>query len=260
LVFTISDKEQFSMRHKIKVLTAAGALTLIVPAAASGHVSVHPNIVPAGANATLDIRVPNEMDNARTTKLQVKFPPGFIGVATEPPPGWTSKVLTSKLAKPVQTDEGPIDTQVSEVQWTAGPGAGIAPGGFANFAIAVALPGRAGQVLTFKTVQTYSNGKVVRWIGAPSSDQPAPTIDVTAKGGFLQDLAGGEAGPGPVPASASPATKAAAPAATRTVVEKQSASKILAVIALIVGLLGLAAGAAGLATARRAHGGGQTAT
>ena len=242
-----------------RIALAALAAALLVPAAASAHVSVHPNAVPAGANATLDIRVPNEMDNAKTTKLQVQFPPGFIGVATQPPPGWTSKVQTSKLAKPVQTDDGPIDTQVSEVDWTAGSGAGIPAGQFANFPISVALPGRPGQTLTFKTVQTYSNGKVARWIGAPDSDQPAPTIDVTAKGGVLQDVAGGEAGPGPLPATATAGSKTATPVATRTVVEKQSANNTLAVIALIVGLLGLAAGATGLVVARRARGGQRTA-
>jgi len=241
----------------MKRITAALAAVaaLCAPAAAGAHVSVHPNAVPAGANATLDIRVPNEMDNATTTKLQVRFPPGFIGVSTQPPPGWTSKVTTSKLAKPVQTDDGPIDTQVSEVDWTAGKGAGIPAGQFANFPISVALPGHAGQTLTFKTLQTYSNGDVVRWIGTPDSDQPAPTIAVTAKGGVLQDVAGGEAGPGPLPAAAATAAKGSAPVATRTVVEKQSSGTTLAIIALIAGLLGLAAGGAGLVVARHARGG-----
>jgi periplasmic copper chaperone A len=233
---------------------------LAAPSAAAAHVSVHPNAVPAGANATLDIRVPNETDNATTTKIQVKFPPGFIGVATQPPPGWSAKVLTSKLAKPVQTDDGPIDTQVSEVDWTARGGAGIKPGEFANFPISVALPGKAGDVLTFKTVQTYSNGQVARWIGAPDADQPAPTIDVTPKGGVIQDVAGGEAGPGPLPAADSTGgSKSAAPAATRTVVEKQSSDDTLAIVALVVGLLGLGVGAAGLVAARRARGGARAA-
>jgi uncharacterized protein len=98
-------------------------------------------------------------------------------------------------------------------------------------------------------VQTYSDGKVVRWIGPPNADEPAPTIDVTAKGGVLQDVAGGEAGPGALPATA--VAKSATPAATRTIVEKQSSNKTLAIAALIVGLLGLAAGAAGLVVARR---------
>lgn len=237
---------------KRTAIPAVVAAALIAPTAAAAHVSVHPNAVPAGANATLDIRVPTESDTAKTTKLQVKFPPGFIGVSTQPPPGWTAKVLTAKLAEPVQTDDGPIDTEVSEVDWTASSSAGIPPGQFANFPISVALPGHAGQVLTFKTVQTYSDGKVVRWIGPPNSDQPAPTIDVTAKGGVLQDVAGGEAGPGPLPA-ATP-SKTATPAVTRTVIEKQSSSSTLAIIALIIGALGLAAGAAGLAVARRPKG------
>jgi uncharacterized protein len=238
-------------------VVAAGAL--VAPAVAGAHVSIHPNAIPAGANATLDIRVPNEMDNATTTRLQVKFPNGFIGVSTEPPPGWTAKVQTSKLAKPVQTDDGPIDTQVSEVDWTARSGAGIKPGEFANFPISVALPGKAGDILTFKALQTYSNGQVVRWIGAPDSDQPAPTIDVTAKGGVLQDVAGGEAGPGPLASASGSGAAKAAPAAPRTVVEKQSSDDTLAIIALIVGVLGLAAGGAGLLVARRARGGARTA-
>jgi uncharacterized protein len=246
------------MKRAALTLAAAGAL--LAPAAASAHVSLHPNAIPAGANATLDIRVPNEMDNATTTKLQVRFPDGFIGVSTQPPPGWTAKVQTSKLAKPVQTDDGPIDTQVSEVEWTAGSGRGIKPAEFANFPISVAMPGKAGDVLTFKALQTYSNGQVVRWIGAPDSDQPAPTVDITPKGGVIQDVAGSEAGPGPLPSTMASGSKAAAPAATRTVVEKQSSDDALAIVALIVGLLGLAAGAAGLVIARRARGSANTAT
>jgi uncharacterized protein len=246
-------------RYLLSAAAPAAALTLLaVPAPAGAHVSVHPNAVPAGANVALDIRVPNELDNAKTTRIQVKLPPGFIEVATQPPPGWTSKVLTSKLAKPVQTDDGPVDTEVSEVDWNATAGAGIPPGGFASFPISVALPGRAGQQLTFKTVQTYSNGKVVRWIGPPAADQPAPWIDVTAKGGVVQDVAGGEAGPGALPAAAAGA-QAATTAASRTVVEKQSSNHTLAIIALVVGLLGLAAGAAGLIVARRTRGGTPTA-
>lgn len=236
------------MRRTTIAVSVAAALAL--PASAEAHVSVHPNAVPVGANATLDIRVPNETDNAKTTKLQVQFPPGFLDVSTQPPPGWSSRVVTTKLATPVKTDEGTVDTQVSQVVWTAPKGRGITPGQFANFPIAVLIPGRAGQVLTFKTVQTYSNGHVVRWIGAPDSDSPAPTIDLTAKGGDLRDVAGGEAGPGPLPTSApAGATK---PTATVTrVVEKQGSDKTLAIVALIVGALGLALGGAALLAARR---------
>jgi periplasmic copper chaperone A len=239
--------ERTSMRRTLLLLLPVAGLAL--PAAAQAHISIHPNAVPVGANATLDIRVPNESDNARTTKLAVAFPPGFIDVATQPPPGWSSRVVTAKLAQPVKTDSGTVDTRVSEVVWTAPAGGGIPPGQFANFPISVLVPGRAGQVLTFKAVQTYSNGQVARWIGPPSADQPAPTIDLTNKGGVLQDVAGGEAGPGPLPAGGAGA--AAAPAQRTTVVEHTSSSNGLAIAALVVGLLGLLLGGGALMTARR---------
>jgi hypothetical protein len=66
----------------------------------------------------------------------------------------------------------------------------------------------AGRSLAFKTIQYYSNGKVIHWIGPPSAEYPAPTINVTAKGGVVQEVAGGEAGPvaGEVPGAQGAAT------------------------------------------------------
>ena len=46
--------------------------------------------------------------------------------------------------------------------------------------MSVQIPGKAGDELTFKALQTYSDGDVVRWIGAPDSEQPAPQVKVTA--------------------------------------------------------------------------------
>ncbi|MEA2256886.1 MAG: hypothetical protein QOG35_2931 [Solirubrobacteraceae bacterium] len=233
------------------VIALLGAALLAVPAAAQAHVSLHPNVLPVGANATVDLRVPNELDNASTTKLQIKFPDGFLDVSTQPPPGWTSKVVTTKLAKPVQTDDGPVTTQVSELVLTARSGGGIAPGHFADFPMLFVVPGRAGGQLTFKTVQTYGNGKVARWIGAQSADQPAPWVDVTAKGGVLEDVAGAEAGPGPLPAGGASTTSASAPAAAgTTTVVKRSSSSGLSIAALIVGLLALALGGGALVATR----------
>jgi len=237
-----------------KTIAAGAALlgALALPAVAGAHVSIHPNVIPTGANATLNIRVPNEEDNASTTKIAVKFPDGFLDVPTAPPPGWTSKVTTTKLANPVKTDDGTVTTQVSEVVWTASKGTGIAPGHFQNFPIAVAMPGKAGDTLAFKTVQTYSNGKVVRWIGAESSDTPAPTVDVSAKGGDIRDVAGGEAGPGPLPAAgAGTSGGTTTPTATPTKVVEKKSSNGLAIAALIVALLALAAGLGAFLAARR---------
>ncbi len=217
--------------------------------------SLHPNVVPTGANATIDIRVPNEEAKATTNQVAVQFPAGFLDVVTGFLPGWTAEVKTEKLATPVKTADGTVNEQVSEVVWKANAASdGIPTGSFLNFPILVLVPGKAGDVLTFKTVQTYSNGKVTRWIGPPSSEEPAPTLDVTAEGGVLQDVAGSEAGP-PAP-TALPATSSATVKATKaTVVNKTTgASKGLAITALIVGLLGLALGGVALARSRRRPG------
>ena len=123
--------------------------------------------MPTGSFATLDIRVPNETENANTTKLAVQVPPGFLDISTEYMPGWTAKVLSSKLAKPVKTDDGTVTEQVKEIVWTGDGKQGmIPPGQFLNFPISTEIPGKEGQELTFKALQYYDNGEVVRWIGA----------------------------------------------------------------------------------------------
>jgi hypothetical protein len=43
-------------------------------------------------------------------------------------------------------------------------------------------PGTRG-TLIFTTVQTYSNGDVVRWIGDPGADLPASRVTVTRRAG-----------------------------------------------------------------------------
>ncbi len=223
------------------------ALTLLAPAAAEAHVSVHPNEVPTGSFATLDIRVPNEMESASTVKLAVQVPPGFLDISTEYMPGWTAKVLTSKLAKPVQTDDGEVTEGVREIVWTGDGEQGvIPPGQFVNFPISTEIPGKQGEELTFKVLQYYDNGEVVRWIGSPSSEEPAPRIDVTAPGGVLQDVAGSETAP-PSP-GASPAAGAEAASSSGS---SGGASKGLGIAALILGALGLLAGGAALVRSRR---------
>ncbi len=223
----------------------AAAVALLAPATAQAHVSLHPNEVPTGSFATLGIRVPNEMEKANTVKLAVQIPPGFLDISTEYMPGWTSKVLTSKLAKPVQTDDGEVTEQVREIIWTGDGKQGlIPPGQFLNFPISTEIPGKAGEVLTFKVLQYYDNGEVVRWIGSPESETPAPQIDITAEGGVLQDVAGSETAP-PSP-STEPSEEGGASSGS-----SESASKGLGIAALILGALGLTVGGAALIRSRR---------
>lgn len=233
--------------RKVAVLLAAGAL--FAPASAQAHISLHPNTIPAGAFATLDVRVPGEQEGAYVKKVDVLFPPGFVGVDYENVPGWSTKLIETKLATPIKEGGETIDTEVSQIVWTwVGPLGKVGNGQFINLPLSLAAPAdAAGKALEFRTVQTYSNGQVVHWI-EPSleAEHPSPRINVTAKGGALQDLAGDEAGPLPgqsVATSAAPAQAAAK--------SSGDASEGLAIAALILGALGLLAGIAALLALRR---------
>ena len=78
------------MRAKMIAATLAAA-ALIAPASAQAHVSLHPNTIPAGAFATLDVRVPGEQEGAYVKEVDVLFPQGFTGVDYENVPGWTRR-------------------------------------------------------------------------------------------------------------------------------------------------------------------------
>ncbi len=236
------------MRTKtVAVMLAAGAL--LAPATAQAHISLHPNTIPAGAFATLDVRVPGEQEGAYVKKVDVLFPQGFVGVDYENVPGWSTKIIETKLATPIKEDGETIDTEVSQIVWTwTGPLGKVNNGQFIQFPLSLAIPDNAnGKALEFKTVQTYSNGQTVHWIDPSlTAEHPAPRINVTAKGGVIEDIAGDEAGPeaGQAPAAQTTPTVATKPAS-------DTASKGLGIAALILGALGLLAGLTALAATRR---------
>ncbi len=215
---------------KTKSMFALVAVAVLaLPAAASAHVTLQPEEAAAGSFTVLDVRVPNETEDANATKVDVQFPPGFAEASYQPVPGWSVKVIKEKLAKPVQTDDGPVTEGVHEIIWSGGK---IAPGEFMDFPLSVQIPDKAGTALTFKALQTYDNGEVVRWIGAPESEHPAPEVTVTAEEGGAHTAASG------APSDSSSG-------------DSDSASKGLGIAALIVGALGLLAGGAALARSRR---------
>jgi|HubBroStandDraft_3_1064219.scaffolds.fasta_scaffold12723_3 uncharacterized protein YcnI len=226
--------------------------TLAAPAAAQAHISLHPNTIPAGAFVTLNVRVPGEQEGAYAYKIDMLVPPGFTEIDTQNVPGWSVREIVTKPATPIQTDEGPVDEEVSQIVWTGDRSklGRLENGSFIQFPLSIAMPSNlAGQSLAFKTVQYYSNGKVIHWIGPPSAEFPAPTVNITAKGGVIEDVAGGEAGPTPGETPPAPSGAVAPVSASSS----GGASKGLAITALIVGALGLLAGIGALVAARRAR-------
>jgi uncharacterized protein YcnI len=177
------------VRNAARAAVLCGAVltaTAIGVLPASAHVTVHSADAAPGGYAELTFRVPTERNDASTVKLQVNFPADdpLASISVKPHPGWTFAVTNKKLAKPLTTDDGLVDSVVSVITWTAKPGQGIAPGEYDDFSVSAGPMPKSG-TLTFPARQTYSNGSVVSWIevaapGAPEPEHPAPSLTIAA--------------------------------------------------------------------------------
>ncbi len=174
-----------SLRVKalVAVALAGGAVALIAPAA-SAHVTIEDDQLPAGAPAVLHFDVPNESDKSATTKVEIAIPDTVLipSVTPRATGDWTVTVETRKLDQPVQTDDGEVSEVVSKVTFEGGK---VPVGQFEVFDVAVdAMPDQPGLTLAFPTVQTYDDGTVVRWIdpvkeGQPEPEHPTPIVTLT---------------------------------------------------------------------------------
>lgn len=136
---------------------AGATLALVLAPAAFAHVEVSPDRVAAGSTAVLTISVPSELRHAATIGLTVKLPAGVHAIAFTPKFGWT------------------VGRSGSIVTWSGGR---IAAGRTDRFTFRARVPPRPGTVLRFPALQTYSNGRIVYWIGPASSDTPAPAVRI----------------------------------------------------------------------------------
>lgn len=167
-------------------LSLAAVPVLLVAGAASADVTVSSPDAAQGGYAKVTFRVPNETDDTDTTKVQVFFPQDqpLASVSIQPVPGWSFRVKTAKLAKPITSDDGQVTQAVSEVTWTAdSKGTAIEPGEFQEFNVS-AGPLPDSPTMVFKALQTYSDGSVVRWIDTPTGSEepehPAPTLELAS--------------------------------------------------------------------------------
>ncbi len=128
-------KEPSLMKKTLIVLVLAGAL-LAVPAA-SAHVTVNPNEVPADSFSRFAIRVPTERPAADTTKVVLSLPKGLFFVSFQPKPGWKRTVTMEKLDPPVELFGEKQTERVATVTWEGGK---IAPGEFDEFGMSAKVP------------------------------------------------------------------------------------------------------------------------
>ncbi|MCM0678889.1 YcnI family protein [Micromonospora phytophila] len=181
------------IRHR-RSATAAAALALGAVATAvfgfaapaSAHVTVNPQEATQGGYGRFAFRVPNESDTASTTKVEVVLPENApVGsVSTMPVPGWTVAVQKRKVDPPVEVHGSRLSEVVSKLTWTATGDAGVKPGQFQEFPVSLG-PLPQVDTMVFKTLQTYSDGNVQRWIeepvaGAEEPESPAPVLTLAA--------------------------------------------------------------------------------
>jgi uncharacterized protein YcnI len=226
----------------------AGAFVSATPAAA--HVAVSPTAAEQGGSTRIAFRVPTESDTAATTKVEVFLPENapVASVSTLPVPGWTATVQRRKLSTPIEVHGAPVDEVVASIAWTATGGAAIKPGQFQEFPISLG-PLPTVDSMVFRTLQTYSDGTIVRWIDPPEAsgtepENPAPVLK-------LDPAPGASAPPG---SSAAPGASAAPRATTPAADEDGDGAALgLGIAGLVAGLGGLVLG--GLAFIRTRRGG-----
>ncbi|MCE6999246.1 YcnI family protein [Saccharothrix sp. S26] len=163
---------------------ASAAVTVLSTPVASAHVTVSPGTAQPGGYARVVFRVPNERDDASTTRVEVSFPTDhrFASASVQPVPGWTATTSKVKVDPPAQVGGHTVTEAVTTVVWEGGT---VLPGQFQEFPVSLGPLPAADTKLVFKAVQTYSSGEVVRWIdvereGESRPEHPAPTLSVVA--------------------------------------------------------------------------------
>ncbi|MEU2435205.1 YcnI family protein [Streptomyces rubradiris] len=220
---------------------AAGSAVLALSVPAFAHVTVQPEGTAAkGGYAVVNVKVPNERDDASTTKVELSLPADhpIASVMPQPVPGWKATVTKAKLDKPLTMHGEKIDEAVSKVTWTA-DGKGIEPGFFQKFPLSLgALPENTDQ-LVFKALQTYSNKEVVRWIEVPQEGQdepesPAPVLKLAA----AEDEHGSASAANATGKTGKTETTAAADSGDGT----DTTARVLGVAGIVIGIAGVAYG------------------
>jgi uncharacterized protein YcnI len=137
---------------------------LAVSAPAWTHVVVSPEEVTAGDYETLTVSVPTEKE-IPTTEIRVEVPEGFLLSGVQPVPGWEHTF----------EEDGGVVTAVTF------SGGEIRPREFQQFLVQAQAPEEPGEY-PWKAFQTYKDGSVVEWTGAPDSEEPASVVEVISSG------------------------------------------------------------------------------
>jgi uncharacterized protein YcnI len=151
------------MRHRLALGAFVVFAALTFAASAFAHARMSPPVALAKQLQLFTLAVPTEKENAQTTTIVLTLPAGFGIDSFVPSPGWT---------RTVQQNGSGENAVIQQVTWTGGK---VPTGEDATFSF-LAVPS-ASKTYTFDVKQSYTDGSVVEWNGAESSDAPAPTIN-----------------------------------------------------------------------------------
>ncbi|MEY2515448.1 MAG: hypothetical protein QOJ89_2806 [bacterium] len=200
-------------------MTAAVALGALAAPGAAAHVTVQPAASRPAELQRYRLIVPNERTSGATTGVDVKVPAGVTFALVESVAGWRTHVVR----------RGGV---IAELRWRAGR---VPPDGYAELHFIARNPVRVGPI-AWKALQRYDDGDVVRWIGSPSSDQPAPVTTLSEHAVPVDVVSThGEAVPAASSAAAAPTT---APASGR-----DGPTLALAILGVLLGAAALACNA-----------------
>lgn len=147
------------MQRISATLFLTAIMTLTVASVAWAHTTVSPEQASAGSTETFAVSTPGEKE-IPIVEERVEVPQGFEVLSVDSPGGWQGSV------------EG------GSVVWTGGE---IPEGEEQEFTFEARVPDQTGEY-QWRAFDTYEDGSVSEWTGAPDSDNPASITEVVADG------------------------------------------------------------------------------
>jgi len=143
-----------SLRNWVLAIVGFG---LLLPVAASAHVSVTPATVGVGERETFSVSVPNEKE-IDVTGIKLDIPSGLEGVTPTVKPGWTISVDKTGTGE---------DAIVKSITWSGGV---IPAGQRDDFTFRALVPEKVTD-LQWNAYQTYADGTTVAWNQKPTENE-----------------------------------------------------------------------------------------
>lgn len=167
-----------SIRSRLVTCSSIAVLAIGLGALpAFAHAGISPDTAAAGSEQAFTLTLANESSTAATVKVELFFPDGQeIPVLAVPDAGeWTGAPQGGAGGGP-----GSLGDPAPGITWQR---AGGTPDEDPALAFTLRMPSRTGTI-QMAVLQTYSDGRVDRWIepwpvGQPEPERPGPRVAVT---------------------------------------------------------------------------------